>query len=101
MSASTQRPRLVSKKRGSWLPAAVVACGLLVCLGLGLSAPYIWRKPIEAIPPAAAFEPRVIVDESGLTTIQERLQPWQDPNSLTEIRAAFDRVGYHMCSPCD
>jgi hypothetical protein len=49
-------------------------------------------------PPLPVYQPRENLDTSGFTLAKspEVLKPWEDPNSLEQIRAAFHHVGYRF-----
>lgn len=75
----------------------VLVAGLLV--GCGLCGWWLFSPALEsgkpALPPVGEhYEPGTSLDNSGFALVMQYLQRWQDPTSLEEIRAAYDRIGY-------
>ena len=101
MSASSQESGRARSKAGVWLTIAVLGLAVLLCVVLGVAASSRWSSQTLEASPAPVLKPRLIVDDSGLTTVQEKLRPWRDPTSLTEIRDAFDHIGHRMIEELD
>ncbi len=90
------------------LPAKVVVAVLLACLAGGLALLWVLSTPALDPTPVApprgeqrAPKPRRSLNDSGFILVSESLEPWKDPTSFADIRAAFHRAGYRKLPDLD
>jgi FG-GAP-like repeat/ASPIC and UnbV len=83
------------KTLGFGVGIAAVVCGIL----------YFRPTPTLPQPPTPekrlVYRPRIPFDTSGFTNMQACLEPWKDPTSLEEIRAAFVGLGHRTIARID